>query len=230
MTQANIAADAISGYLPADMPACGPDEVYAHWLYLSIKRFLDVAITLAAMPLVLPLLGMIAVAIKLSSPGPVFFAQLRAGMTGRPFRCLKFRSMIANAESQRAAVEHLNLTKGPTFKVPDDPRVTRLGRFLRRSSLDELPQLLHVLSGKMSLVGPRPLPLKEVRIDRPAERIRLCVKPGLTGLWQVSGRSEIPYDEWIELDAYYARYRSSLLDLQIILQTLPAVLSARGAY
>jgi lipopolysaccharide/colanic/teichoic acid biosynthesis glycosyltransferase len=228
-SQLDIAVES-AGYLPPDLNVSDPGAVYEHWLYLSAKRFIDIVLTLALMPIALPVLLLIALAVKLSSRGPVFFRQLRAGKNGRPFWCLKFRSMVVGAEAGRGSVEHLNQTHGPTFKVPDDPRVTRLGRFLRRSSLDELPQLLHVLTGRMSLVGPRPLPLNEIRNVLPAERIRLRVKPGLTGLWQVSGRSEIPYNEWVELDAYYARYRSTLLDLQILLQTLPAVLSARGAY
>ncbi|MCG3179084.1 MAG: UDP-glucose:undecaprenyl-phosphate glucose-1-phosphate transferase [Phycisphaerae bacterium] len=198
--------------------------------YLLLKRGMDLLFALAMLPIALPLMALIAVGIKLTSPGPIFFRQTRAGKDGCPFVMLKFRSMARDAVRDRGSVQLLNTTDGPTFKIRRDPRVTRFGRFLRRSSLDELPQVFHVLSGRMSLVGPRPLDVDEIRTDTIAERVRLRIKPGLTGLWQVSGRSDIPYHEWIELDFYYACHRSLLLDLQILLQTIPAVLSARGAY
>ncbi|MDD4889256.1 MAG: sugar transferase [Phycisphaerae bacterium] len=222
-----------AGYSPPDLslPA-GQDLVYSSRVYLASKRMIDLLLSVLFLPLALLLTVLIAALIKLTGRGPVFFRQLRAGKDGEPFWCLKFRTMVVGADgtNARESLEHMNMTNGPTFKVPNDPRVTSLGRFLRRSSLDELPQLFHVLSGKMSMVGPRPLPIAEVCDKTVAERVRLLVKPGLTGLWQVSGRSEIPYNEWVALDAYYARHRSTLLDLQILLQTIPAVLSARGAY
>ena len=220
-----------SNYAPPDLSL--PTElqlIYANPVYLATKRVLDVLISLLLLPVVLPLMIVIGVAIKLTSRGPIFFRQLRAGQFGEPFWFLKFRSMVTGAEAAVEDVQSLNETGGPTFKSARDPRVTRLGRFLRRSSLDELPQVLHVISGKMSLVGPRPLPLREIRSVLLAERVRLKIKPGLTGLWQVSGRSEVPYEKWVELDALYALHRSTLLDLQILLLTVPAVLSARGAY
>lgn len=199
-------------------------------LYVTLKRVFDLCFTLLLLPALLPLMALIAATIKLTSRGPVFFRQIRYGKDGRPFTMLKFRSMRRDAERDRGALEFLSVTQGPTIKIRRDPRVTPFGRFLRRSSLDELPQIFHVLSGRMSLVGPRPLDVTEVRTETIAERTRLLVKPGLTGLWQVSGRSEIPYHEWVEMDFYYACYRSFLLDVQILLQTIPAVLSARGAY
>lgn len=231
MSRANQPAAFSRPDLPGyDLSVPPENRVNNDRLYRCVKRLGDLLLTLAILPVALVLMGLIALLIKLTSPGPVLFRQLRAGKDGRPFWCLKFRSMIVGAEKLREPLAAMNLTRGPTFKAPADPRVTRLGRFLRRSSLDELPQLFHVLSGVMSLVGPRPLFVEEVRTDTVAERLRLRVKPGLTGLWQVSGRSEIPYREWAELDACYARHRSILLDVQILLQTIPAVLSARGAY
>ena len=142
----------------------------------------------------------------------------------------KFRTMRNGAQDERELVAHLNEQTGPVFKIAADPRVTWIGRFLRRSSIDELPQLFNVLSGKMSLVGPRPLWLPEALQSVGAARLRMRIKPGLTCLWQISGRSELTYDQWVLLDLYYIRHRSLLLDLLIIAQTIPAVLSARGAY
>jgi lipopolysaccharide/colanic/teichoic acid biosynthesis glycosyltransferase len=218
-------------YTPPDLslPA-NLQLIYVNPVYLATKRVLDLLISIVLLPVALAVMVVVGAAIKLTSRGPILFHQLRAGQDGEPFRFLKFRSMVAGAEAAVDDVQSLNQTGGPTFKSSKDPRVTRLGRFLRRSSLDELPQIFHVLSGKMSLVGPRPLPLREVRGALLAERVRLKIKPGLTGLWQVSGRSEVPYEKWVELDALYALHRSTLLDLQILLLTVPAVLSARGAY
>ena len=143
----------------------------------------------------------------------------------------KLRTMYDGAEDDKVLFRHLNsLPTGPCFKMKGDPRVTPVGRWLRRSSIDELPQLWNVLRGDMRLVGPRPLPLDEVRTDTPLEKLRFAVKPGITCLWQVSGRTEIPYDEWLALDVWYIRNRSLSLDLQILVKTIPAVLSAHGAY
>jgi lipopolysaccharide/colanic/teichoic acid biosynthesis glycosyltransferase len=181
---------------------------------------------MAALPMTIA-----AILVRISSSGPVFFRQERAGLNGQPFTMLKFRTMVSNAEQLKQELERLNEMTGPVFKVTNDPRVTRVGRFLRRWSLDELPQLFNVLRGEMSLVGPRPLPVDEVRrFDDPADRRRLSVRPGLTCLWQISGRNEVrDFKEWVRLDLQYIDNWSLLLDLKILALTLPAVLSGAGA-
>jgi exopolysaccharide biosynthesis polyprenyl glycosylphosphotransferase len=197
---------------------------------LLVKRFMDLVLVSLTLPLLLPVMGLIALVIKLDSPGPVFFAQARVGLHKRRFRMLKFRTMVAGAERLQAQLERLNEAKGPIFKITNDPRVTRVGRVLRRSSLDELPQFLHVLTGEMSLVGPRPMSLRDVDLfDQGIQRKRFSVKPGLTCVWQVSGRSELPFSKWLELDLYYIDHWSLSLDVEILFKTIPAVLSARGA-
>ena len=169
--------------------------------------------------------------IKLSSPGPVFFRQQRAGLNGQPFTMYKFRTMVTNAEQLQAELAALNEMSGPVFKIAKDPRITPLGRILRKFSLDEFPQLFNVLRGEMSLVGPRPLPVQEVaRFDDVSHRRRLSVKPGLTCLWQVRGRNEITsFKEWVRLDLEYIDNWSLWLDLQILLRTIPAVFTGTGA-
>jgi lipopolysaccharide/colanic/teichoic acid biosynthesis glycosyltransferase len=161
---------------------------------------------------------------------PVIFAADRAGLNGRAFRMYKFRTMKLGAEADRAGLEAANEMSGPVFKIASDPRVTPLGRFLRKYSLDELPQLFNVLTGSMSLVGPRPLPVGEQEQIRGWQRRRLSMKPGVTGLWQVSGRSGINFEEWMALDLQYVDEWSLLLDLQVLLRTIPAVLVGRGAH
>jgi lipopolysaccharide/colanic/teichoic acid biosynthesis glycosyltransferase len=198
--------------------------------YVVAKRILDVVLASVMLVALAPLMGVVALLIKLTSRGPVIFTQTRAGLRGSPFTMYKFRSMYVGAEEARAALASRNEKNGPVFKIADDPRLTPLGRWLRKSSIDELPQLINVLRGEMSLVGPRPLWMPEaIRVVGRA-RIRADVKPGLTCLWQISGRSELSYDEWVVLDAYYVYHRSMWLDLMIMVQTVPAVLSARGAY
>jgi len=194
------------------------------------KRLLDVVLAAAGMVIALPLLAAAAVAIKLDSPGPVFHRATRVGRDGRRFTFFKLRSMRRDAEELRGLLLHRNITEGPTFKLHDDPRVTRVGRLLRKSSLDELPQLLHVLRGEMSVVGPRPPFPEEVEHYVAWMRRRLEVRPGLTCLWQIRGRSDLPFDEWMRLDVEYVERYSLGLDLKIILLTVPAVLSGRGAY
>jgi len=197
---------------------------------LKVKRFIDVSITLLLIPMLLPILGIIATAIKLDSPGPVFFFQERVGFKRRRFRMLKFRSMVDGADQIQEQVEHLNEAEGPIFKITNDPRITRVGRFLRRTSLDELPQLFHVITGEMSLVGPRPMSLRDVQLfERGIQRKRFSVKPGLTCLWQISGRSQLPFSKWLELDLEYIEHWSLRLDLEILLRTIPAVLRGEGA-
>ncbi|MEN6303522.1 MAG: sugar transferase, partial [Armatimonadia bacterium] len=198
--------------------------------YQVAKRALDVVgASLALLVLGLPML-LVAIAIRLESRGPALFYQWRLGENGIPFRFCKFRSMVVNAEEERANLEQQNEAEGPIFKIRRDPRITRVGRWLRRTSFDETPQLFHVLSGQMSLVGPRPPLLEEVEGYEPWQRERLAVRPGLTCIWQVSGRSDIPFERWVELDIVYVRNRSFWLDLKILLLTIPAVLTGRGAY
>jgi lipopolysaccharide/colanic/teichoic acid biosynthesis glycosyltransferase len=177
-----------------------------------------------------PILLTIAVLIKLTSEGPVFFAQTRLGYGKRPFQILKFRTMVQNAEKLIAQVEYLNETQRPTFKLKNDPRITPLGKFLRKTSLDELPQLINVLVGDMSLVGPRPLPLRDYQgFSQDWHRRRFSVKPGITCLWQVMGRSSIGFDEWMALDMGYIDQWSVWLDIKILFQTIPAVFRGSGA-
>jgi len=177
-----------------------------------------------------PLL-VVALLIKLTSAGPVLFRQRRSGLNGEPFTMLKFRSMVSDAEQRKHELEALNEMSGPVFKVTNDPRITPIGRFLRRYSVDELPQLINVLRGEMSLVGPRPLPVAEVkRFDDMAHRRRLSVKPGLTCLWQISGRNEVrDFKEWVRLDLEYIDHWSLWLDLRILMRTIPVVLTGAGA-
>lgn len=177
-----------------------------------------------------PLMLIVAAMVKLTSRGPVIFRQTRGGLHGVPFTMYKFRSMVDRAEEARKALAHLNEKDGPVFKIADDPRLTPVGRLLRCSSIDELPQLFNVLKGEMSLVGPRPLWMPEADRTEGAARMRMDVKPGLTCLWQISGRSELSYKEWVSLDLYYVKHRSMILDLLIMAQTIPAIISARGAY
>jgi len=177
-----------------------------------------------------PFLGLVALTITLTSPGPVFFRQQRVGRHGRPFGMLKFRSMIVDTEARRAALEaHNEHREGPVFKMTHDPRITRVGRFIRKYSIDELPQLWNVLRGEMSLVGPRPpIPAEVAKYDA-WQRRRLSVVPGLTGLWQVSGRNQISFDQWMRLDLQYIDNWSLRLDLALLGRTIPVVLTGRGA-
>ena len=200
-------------------------------LYLKfLKRVMDIAVSGFGIVLGFPLACLIALAIKLDSPGPILFRQVRVGQGGKPFVFYKLRSMFVGAEGIKKEFLHLNEMDGPVFKLFNDPRITRAGRLLRKSSLDELPQLYNVFIGDMSLVGPRPPVPEEVRLYKPWQMRRLAVKPGITCLWQVSGRSCIGFDEWMRLDIQYIQNRSFLLDLRILAMTIPAVLSGRGAY
>jgi exopolysaccharide biosynthesis polyprenyl glycosylphosphotransferase len=198
-----------------------------------VKHVMDFAgaFLLLLLLFVVPVIPLIALVIKLTSPGPVFFRQQRSGQNGAPFTVYKFRTMVTNAEQFKHELEAMNEMTGPVFKVTNDPRVTRLGKFLRHYSLDELPQLFNVLRGEMSLVGPRPLPVDEVkRFNDLAHRRRLSVKPGLTCLWQVKGRNQISdFKDWVRLDLEYIDNWSLWLDVKILLLTLPAVLRGTGA-
>ena len=200
-------------------------------LYKSFgKRALDLSLGSIAFFLAAPVVTLAAIAIKLDSRGPVFHRAVRVGRGGRKFTFLKLRSMRVGAEELRGLLLHLNQAEGPAFKLHNDPRVTRVGRWLRKLSLDELPQLYHVLEGHMSLVGPRPPFPEEVERYEPWMLRRLSVRPGLTCLWQVRGRSDLGFEEWMRLDLEYVDRLSLGLDLEILARTLPAVLSARGAY
>ena len=195
-----------------------------------LKRVLDITGALAGLILLAPLFAVTAVVIKLTSRGPVFFRQERYGLNRRTFFIYKFRSMVVDAEAAQAQLEHLNENSGPVFKIFGDPRVTKIGAFLRKTSIDELPQLFNVLKGEMSLVGPRPLNLRDVgKFSEGRLMRRFSVKPGLTCLWQVSGRSNVNFDRWIELDLHYIDNWSLFLDMKILARTVPAVVKGSGA-
>ncbi len=195
------------------------------------KQAIDVFGALAFLTVLSPIFLIVAAAIKFSSPGPVLFRQRRSGLNGRPFTMLKFRSMVTNAEQRKAELQALNEMEGPVFKLTNDPRVTSIGRIIRRWSIDEWPQMINVLRGDMSLVGPRPLPVDEVlRFDDFADRRRLSVKPGLTCLWQVKGRNEVKnFKDWVRLDLEYIDNWSIWLDVKILFQTIPVVVMGTGA-
>jgi exopolysaccharide biosynthesis polyprenyl glycosylphosphotransferase len=198
---------------------------------LLMKRVIDIAGSAALLIALAPLFAVVALLIKFDSPGPILFAQERVGYNKRRFKVLKFRTMIAEAEKQQNVLEHLNEVEGPVFKIKKDPRITRVGALLRRFSIDELPQLVNVLKGDMSLVGPRPLPVRDVeRIDVSSHKRRFSIKPGITCLWQVNGRSNIGFDDWVRLDLEYIDKWSLALDVIILLKTVPAVLKGPGAY
>jgi exopolysaccharide biosynthesis polyprenyl glycosylphosphotransferase len=196
---------------------------------MTVRDAFDRAAAAVLLVLLSPLLLFIAVAIKATSPGPVLFRQTRCGLNGRRFTLYKFRSMQMDADTLKASLTPFNEMSGPAFKMTRDPRVTAVGALLRRSSLDELPQLWNIMQGDMSFVGPRPAVVEEVTRYQPWQRRRLSVKPGLTGLWQVSGRNELSFDDWIRLDLEYIDNWSMWLDLKIALKTIPAVLVGRGA-
>jgi lipopolysaccharide/colanic/teichoic acid biosynthesis glycosyltransferase len=196
--------------------------------YQRIKRVLDIVLCISGLPFVLTILGLCAIAIKLDSSGPVFFAQLRTGRGGRRFRMFKLRTMVQNAHELKAKYMHLNELSYPDFKISNDPRMTRLGRILRKTSLDELPEIFNVLRGEMPLVGPRPTSFGADTYSL-WHTARLDISPGITGLWQVSGRSELGFDERLRLDIAYIRNRSLWLDIKILFRTIGAVVTGRGA-
>ncbi len=195
----------------------------------SVKRLFDIAVSLVALVLLSPLLLAVAAMIKLTSRGPVFFRQQRVGLYGRAFNMLKFRSMVVDAEALKEKLQAQNEQTGPVFKIKNDPRITPMGRFIRKYSIDELPQLINVLRGDMSIVGPRPPVPKEVAQYEAWQRRRLSVRPGLTCIWQVSGRNQISFQEWMYLDMRYIDHWSLTEDLSLILKTVPVVLTGRGA-
>jgi exopolysaccharide biosynthesis polyprenyl glycosylphosphotransferase len=195
-----------------------------------VKRPLDAVLSLVGLLLLSPVFLLLAILIRADSRGPIFFRQTRIGKDGREFVFYKFRSMVQDAEAMKNKLMHLNELTGPVFKISDDPRITSIGRFLRRTSLDELPQLINVLKGDMSLVGPRPPLPAEVANYESWQRQKLAVLPGITCLWQISGRNHIGFTEWMRLDIEYIRRQSFGLDMKILLRTLPAVLLRKGAY
>jgi exopolysaccharide biosynthesis polyprenyl glycosylphosphotransferase len=198
---------------------------------LVMKRLIDIVGSVVFLLVLMPLLAVVALLIRLDSSGPVLFVQERVGFNKRRFKLLKFRTMVVEADRQQQMLEHLNEAEGPVFKIKNDPRITRVGKFLRRFSIDELPQFFNVLKGDMSLVGPRPLPLRDVeRIDAQWHKRRFSIKPGITCLWQVNGRSNISFSEWVRMDLDYIDKWSLGLDLLILMKTIPAVLKGPGAY
>jgi exopolysaccharide biosynthesis polyprenyl glycosylphosphotransferase len=200
---------------------------------MVIKRGLDIVVSILLIILLAPAQLLISLLVKLTSPGPILFMQKRVGLNKRTFHIYKFRTMSVNAEEKLREIEHLNEVSGPVFKIKNDPRLTPIGKFLRRTSIDELPQLFNVLKGDMSLVGPRPLQLRDYELFTQTgedwQRCRFSVRPGITCLWQVNGRNALPFQKWMELDLQYVRNWSLWLDLQILARTIPAVLRGSGA-
>jgi lipopolysaccharide/colanic/teichoic acid biosynthesis glycosyltransferase len=209
---------------------CGPvAKIFGQGgVYQKIKRLIDLAVCLAALPVILPFLLLCCLAIRIDSPGPIFFFQLRTGRGGRRFKMYKLRTMVQNAEELKEKYMHLNLLTYPDFKIANDPRITRVGRFLRKTSLDELPQIFNVLFGDMTLVGPRPTSFKASTYNL-WHTARLQLKPGLTGLWQVNGRNELDFDERVRLDIAYLRNQCVWLDFQIMFRTIGTIFTGRGA-
>ena len=197
--------------------------------YRFIKRTFDILASLIGLVLLSPLFLIVAIAIFIDDPGPVLFFQERNGLNGRVFRMWKFRSMYKDAPEKRFEMESQNELDGPAFKITNDPRVTRVGRLIRKASIDELPQLVNILRGQMSIVGPRPLPTYETAKLTQQQRKRLLAKPGLVCYWQVSGRNDIPFDEWMRMDYRYINEASILTDLKILCMAVPAVISGKGA-
>jgi len=212
------------------IPMIGVREISISSSARLFKRTMDVVVSLVGLIVLFPLFLLIGLVIRIDSPGSVLFRQIRVGKDEQLFACYKFRSMREGAEQEKEKLLDQNEADGPIFKIRNDPRITPVGRFLRRTSLDELPQLINVLMGQMSLVGPRPAPPSEVQRYQPWHKRRLEVAPGITGMWQVSGRSELTFDEMVLLDLYYIENWSPALDLQILLQTVPKVLLGEGAY
>jgi exopolysaccharide biosynthesis polyprenyl glycosylphosphotransferase len=214
-----------------DVPLLTLDPVAQEDWKVLIKRGVDLALSVTTLPIVLPLMAIVALVIRQDSAGPALFVQERVGLNKRRFRMYKFRTMFEGSERRQAELERFNEAEGPIFKIAKDPRVTRVGSFLRRTSLDELPQIFNVIRGHMSLVGPRPMSIRDVDLfDRGVQRKRFSVKPGMTCLWQISGRSNLPFSKWLELDLWYIGHWSLGLDVRILLKTIPAVLRRSGAH
>lgn len=198
--------------------------------YLILKRLMDILGATIGLILASPIMIIVALFIKLEDPkGPIMFTQKRNGQYPKTFKMYKFRSMYVDAEERLQELMHLNEQSGPAFKMKDDPRITKVGKFIRKTSLDELPQLINVLKGEMSIVGPRPAIPREVKLYNDYQMQRLLVKPGITCIWQVSGRNHIGFDDWVELDIEYIKTRSLWLDIKLIFKTIPALLGDKNA-
>lgn len=198
--------------------------------YRFEKRFLDIVLILITLPIFIPIFILVILAIRIDSKGKAFYKQERVGKHGKTFQMYKFRSMVENADSLLNELKYLNEADGPVFKIKKDPRVTRVGRFIRRHSIDELPQLINIIKGDMTLVGPRPPLVKEVEKYNVYQMQRLSVTPGLTCYWQINGRSEVSFDEWVEYDLKYIQEQNMLLDFKILFKTLKVVVCGDGAY
>jgi exopolysaccharide biosynthesis polyprenyl glycosylphosphotransferase len=241
LEEQGIAVHLLSDFFPRHLARCQPLEFEGEPLLFfhsapvfswrtEVKRLIDLIASVAFLIALAPIFAVIAILIKLDSPGPIFFVQERMGYNKRRFMMIKFRTMVADAEARMAEIEHLNEKDGAIFKMKNDPRITRLGRILRKTSLDELPQFINVLFGDMSFVGPRPLSIRDaMRVEQTWQKRRFSVRPGLTCLWQVSGRSNLSFEQWMKLDLEYIDHWSLLLDWWILLRTVPAVLTSRGA-
>jgi exopolysaccharide biosynthesis polyprenyl glycosylphosphotransferase len=225
LTKNQVVVEELNG-----IPLVSTRDVSIQGWNFVIKRAFDLVASVVGGIVSLPLCALIAVAIKIDSPGPVLFTQMRIGRNGVPFVCYKFRSMVDGAAEMRQELGDLNEASGPLFKVRNDPRRTRVGRWIRRFSLDELPQVINVLRGEMSWVGPRPNLPEEVDQYQEWHKRRLTVSPGITGMWQVSGRSDLTFDEMVLLDIYYVENWNLAMDLSILVRSIPAILGARGAY
>ena len=241
LEEQGIAIQLLSDFFPRHLARCqsvefeGKPLLFIHsaptfsWR-TEFKRLFDLIGAIISLVLLTPVFVIVAILIKLDSSGAIFFIQDRMGYNKRRFRMIKFRTMVTDAEAKMEEIEHLNEKDGPIFKIKNDPRITRLGHFLRKSSLDELPQLINVLLGDMSLVGPRPLSIRDaLKVEESWQKRRFSVRPGLTCLWQISGRSNLSFEQWMKLDLEYIEHWSLLLDWWILLKTVPAVLTSRGA-
>lgn len=226
MLQEAVGKGSETQYIPASEYTVTPNRSLG---YRFIKRLFDMIASFVGLIVLLPLFLIISIAIFIDDPGPVLFFQERNGLHGRVYRMWKFRSMYRDAPEKRFDLEAQNELDGPAFKMTNDPRVTRVGRWIRKASIDELPQLVNILLGQMSLVGPRPLPTYETAQLTQQQRQRLLVKPGLVCYWQVCGRNDIPFDEWMRMDYRYINEASVLTDLKILCMAVPAVISGKGA-
>lgn len=226
MLQEAVGKGSETQYIPASEYTVTPNRSLG---YRFIKRLFDIIASFVGLIVLLPFFLIISIAIFIDDPGPVLFFQERNGLHGRVYRMWKFRSMYRDAPEKRFDLEAQNELDGPAFKMTNDPRVTRVGRWIRKTSVDELPQLVNILLGQMSLVGPRPLPTYETAQLTQQQRQRLFVKPGLVCYWQVCGRNDIPFDEWMRMDYRYINEASVLTDLKILCMVVPAVISGRGA-
>ncbi len=229
MKQFNPLNSSSSPHLERMLVVNNQNRAISKQIYQIWKRGFDLFAILIALPILLPLMGLIGFLIWLGDGKNPLYVQMRTGLYGRRFRMYKFRTMVPNAEELKQELQHLNVLAYPDFKIPQDPRITKLGRFLRRSSLDELPQIFNILIGNMSIVGPRPTSFKPETYE-PWHYARLSATPGLTGLWQVSGRSDLEFDDRVKLDIEYIEQQSFVLDLKIILCTFRTVFGGRGAY